>query len=189
MFLIYELIAFQLFMGIGEKIINQSCAFFPRNIYTEIDKFIMINYDRFYKNFVEFWSSHNTFYPCKLAVQGGGDDSLCSAAIICDGHRKIRRRLCANPNVPLSLPEYFVHLFKPSESRKQVIQALANLYTIAPMLTKIVIYDSGCLLAKSVRGTFADGSISNEHNNSPGVKALTEVRFFVDRFHLSNHKD
>ncbi|CAF3957522.1 unnamed protein product [Rotaria sp. Silwood1] len=76
-----------------------------------------------------------------------------------------------------------------SESRKQVIQALANLYTIAPMLTKIVIYDSGCLLAKSVRGTFADGSISNEHNNSPGVKALTEVRFFVDRFHLSNHKD
>ncbi|CAF3868483.1 unnamed protein product, partial [Rotaria sp. Silwood1] len=157
-----------------------------------------------------FWSSHNTFYPCKLAVQGGGDDSLCSAAIICDGHRKIRRRLCANPNVPLSLPEYFVHLFKPcnvhkedamtdgltqacgilvSESRKQVIQALANLYTIAPMLTKIVIYDSGCLLAKSVRGTFADGSISNEHNNSPGVKALTEVRFFVDRFHLSNHKD
>ncbi|CAF3957510.1 unnamed protein product [Rotaria sp. Silwood1] len=100
-------------MGIGEKFINQSCAFFPRNIYTEIDKFIMINYDRFYKNFVEFWSSHNTFYPCKLAVQGGGDDSLCSAAIICDGHRKIRRRLCANPNVPLSLPEYFVHLFKP----------------------------------------------------------------------------
>jgi hypothetical protein len=73
----------------------------------------MINYDRFYKNFIEFWSSHNTFYPCKSTIPGEHDDSLCSAAIICDGHMKIRRRLCANQNIPLSLPEHFVDLFKP----------------------------------------------------------------------------
>ncbi|CAF3280764.1 unnamed protein product [Rotaria socialis] len=76
-----------------------------------------------------------------------------------------------------------------SESRKQVMQALTDLYTITPMLTRIVIYDAGCLLAKSVRANFADESRSNEFNNNIGFKALKEVRFFVDRFHLSNHKD
>lgn len=75
------------------------------------------------------------------------------------------------------------------ESRKQVIQALANLYTIAPMLTRVVIYDAGCLLAKSFRANFADESKSNEFSNSIGFRALKEVQFFVDRFHLSNHKD
>ncbi|CAF3463751.1 unnamed protein product [Rotaria socialis] len=76
-----------------------------------------------------------------------------------------------------------------SESRKQVIQALTNLYTITPMLTRIVICDAGCLLAKSVRANFVDESRSNEFNNNIGFRALKEVRFFVDRFHLSNHKD
>jgi hypothetical protein len=35
------------------------------------------------------------------------------------------------------------------ESRKQEAQALANLYTITPMLTKIFIYEAECLLAKN----------------------------------------
>ena len=99
-------------MGTGEKFHNQCCAFFPRNISTDIDKFIMMNYDHFYKNFVKFWSSHKTFWPCKL-TRHGDDNGLCTGAIICDGHMKIRRRLCANPNVPLALPEHFVDLFKP----------------------------------------------------------------------------
>ena len=42
-----------------------------------------------------------------------------------------------------------------SESRKQVLQVLSNLYTISPFLTRIVIYDAGCLLAKYVRSSFA----------------------------------
>ncbi|CAF4498411.1 unnamed protein product [Rotaria socialis] len=322
-FIIYEIIQFQLFMGTGEKFLNQCCAFFPSNISTDIDNFIMVNYDRFYKKFVQFWSSHNTFYPCKSVKEVDNEYDLCSAAVICDGHMKIRRRLCANPNIALSLPEHFVYLFKPlivgcshtpnpkeklctqcknnnlakeastscfasekkqsqkqsrslwkiimamiwqessatdhryidhtdtdvtgtpmttvspvtdalipsasllscnvhkedvmtdeskracgilllatncqviicfeeilrSESRKQVMQALTDLYTITPMLTRIVIYDAGCLLAKSVRANFADESRSNEFNNNIGFKALKEVRFFVDRFHLSNHKD
>lgn len=75
------------------------------------------------------------------------------------------------------------------ESRKQIIQALVNLYTINPMLTRIVIYDAGCLLAKSVRANFNDESKTNEFNDIIGLKALNEVRFFVDRFHLSNHKE
>lgn len=100
-------------MANGEKLFNQCCAFFPRNIYSEIDDFIMKNYDRYYKNFVEFWSTHKYFYPCKLAAQGSGDAGLCSAAIICDGHMKIRRRVCANANAPLYLPEHFVDIFQP----------------------------------------------------------------------------
>ncbi|CAF1674728.1 unnamed protein product [Adineta ricciae] len=246
----------------------------------------MVNYDRFYKNFMEFWSLHSTFHPCKLSAQDSNNEDLCSAAIICDGHMKIRRRLCANTNVPLSVPAHFIDIFKPlivgcshtpcmnealcsqcknnnvilqkstsraankrrevinqrskplesnhknemaeltcnvhkedimiddsiracgilvlatncqvivgfeeilrSESRKQIIQAISNLYTIAPMLTRIFIYDSGCLLAKSVRATLANESVSNKCNTYPGIKALTEIRFFVDRFHLSNHRD
>lgn len=100
-------------MGTGEKFLNQCCAFFPCNIATEIDPFIKKNYDHFYKNFVEFWSSHSTFYPCKLTTRGANNNDLCSAAIICDGHMKIRRRLCANKNVPLSLPQHCIDLFKP----------------------------------------------------------------------------
>ena len=76
-----------------------------------------------------------------------------------------------------------------SESRKQVLQALSNLYTISPMLTRIVIYDAGCLLAKYVRSNFEDESKRNEYNNTVGLKILKEVRFFVDRFHLTNHID
>ncbi len=76
-----------------------------------------------------------------------------------------------------------------SESRKQVTQALANTYTLAPSLSKIVIYDAGCLLAKFIRSNFQDELKSNEYNNNIGLNMLKKVRFFVDRFHLSNHKD
>ena len=65
-----------------------------------------------------------------------------------------------------------------SESRKQVIQALTNIYNIVLALTRVVIYDAGCLLAKSVRANFADESKSNDFSNSPGFKALKEIRFF-----------
>ncbi|CAF1335207.1 unnamed protein product, partial [Rotaria sordida] len=113
-FITYALIEYQLFMAIGQPFKNQCSAFLPRNIWTELDRFIMSNYDYFYKVFVEFWSSHSIFYPCKLKPQGddGNDNNECCAAIICDGHMKIRRRLCANANVPLQLPTHFNPIFK-----------------------------------------------------------------------------
>ncbi len=43
-------------------------------------------------------------------------------------------------------------------SQQKVIQLSANLYTVAPMLTTTVIYNTGCLLAKFVRPNFQDES-------------------------------
>ncbi|CAF4674457.1 unnamed protein product [Rotaria socialis] len=76
-----------------------------------------------------------------------------------------------------------------SKSKKQVLQALRNVYTITPMLIRIIIYDTACLLAKYVRSNFDNESKRNEFNNTIGMKILKEVRFFVDRFHLTNHVD
>lgn len=76
-----------------------------------------------------------------------------------------------------------------SESRRQVLQALSNLYTIDPTLSKIVIYDAGCLLAKYVRSNFENEFQRNQNNNTVGLKTVKEIRFFVDRFHLKNHVD
>ncbi len=45
-----------------------------------------------------------------------------------------------------------------------------------------------CLLAKFVRTNFQNESKSNESNETIGLETLKEIRFFVDRFHLSNHK-
>ena len=111
LFIIHGLVEFQLFMGNGELFHNQPCAFLPRNPFSEIDNFIMRNYDHFYKTFVQFWSTHKVFHPCKSSSKGVVDDDLCSTAMICDGHMKIRRRLCSNPNVPLHLPLHFDPLF------------------------------------------------------------------------------
>ncbi|CAF1508000.1 unnamed protein product [Adineta steineri] len=184
--------------------------------------------------FVQFWSSHCSFHPCQLKSEGNNNNNLCSAAIICDGHMKIRRRLCANANVSLTLPEHFSPVFNnlmlgcnvskeeilidgsiracgilvmatncqvivafeeilKSESKKQVTQALANMYTLAPFLPKLVIYDAECLLAKFILNNFKDESKSNEsvnnNNNNTGLNILKTARFFIDRFHLTNHKD
>jgi hypothetical protein len=98
-------------MGEGERFRNEPSAFLPRNLYTDIDEFIMKNHDYFYKGFVEFWSSHNSFHPCQLKSENADGTNLCSAAIICDGHMKIRRRLCANADVPLVLAEHFNPIF------------------------------------------------------------------------------
>lgn len=77
-----------------------------------------------------------------------------------------------------------------AESRKQVIQALSNVYTMVPTLPRIVIYDAGCLLIKYLRSNYQDESKSNEVLRTNGLRLLhEEVRFFVDRFHLVNHKE
>ncbi|CAF3850826.1 unnamed protein product [Adineta steineri] len=233
-FIIYSLIEYQLFMSLNERFKNQPTGFLPRYIYSDIDEFIMKNYDYFYKVFVQFWSSHGSFHPCQLKSEDNNNNNLCSAAIICDGHMKIRRRLCSNANVSLILPEHFSPVFNnlmlgcnvskeeilidgsiracgilvmatncqvivafeeilKSESKKQVTQALTNMYTLAPFLPKLVIYDAGCLLAKFILNNFKDESKPNEsinnNNNNTGLNILKTARFFIDRFHLTNHKD
>jgi len=73
-----------------------------------------------------------------------------------------------------------------SESRKQVTQALANIYTLNPHLPKIIIYDAGCLLAKFIRNNLHLETTSNNANSALNI--LKNTRFFVDRFHLPNHR-
>lgn len=77
-----------------------------------------------------------------------------------------------------------------TESRKQVLQALANAYTIVPTLPLIVIYDAGCLLIKFLRSNYECLSRANQMTRTDGLNILyRQVRFFVDRFHLTNHKE
>ena len=38
-----------------------------------------------------------------------------------------------------------------SESKKHVLQALANVFTLAPTLPRFVIYDAGCMLIQFLR--------------------------------------
>ena len=110
MLLIYALIEYQLFMGEEPKLQNECCAFLPKNVYVDLDKFIIDNYDIFYKQFVSFWSNHSSFHPCQQTKRG----DKCSAALVCDGNLKIRRRLCSNLKLPLEIPEHFDPLFKDS---------------------------------------------------------------------------
>ena len=109
MFLVYALVEYQLFMGEEGEFMNECVAFFPRNIFTDLDNFILANYDKFYKQFVLFWASHSAFHQCRSQSEHGGN---CSTTIICDGHMKIRRRLCANPNVQHKIAPYFSPIFE-----------------------------------------------------------------------------
>lgn len=87
---------------------EECSAFLPQNVFTDFDKFILTNYDRFYRQFVLFWGTHSTFHRCKGQSVNIDD---CSTTIICDGHMKIRRRLCANPHVQQRLAPYFSPIF------------------------------------------------------------------------------
>ncbi|CAF1092942.1 unnamed protein product, partial [Didymodactylos carnosus] len=77
-----------------------------------------------------------------------------------------------------------------NESKKQVLQALANAFTLAPTLPRFVIYDAGCLLTQFLRSNSDDKGQPIEILDSKAAQILkNEVRFFVDKFHLSNHKE
>ncbi len=77
-----------------------------------------------------------------------------------------------------------------TESKKQVLQALANVFTLAPTLPRFVIYDAGCLLVQFIRSDSENGGQMKEIVDTQAAQILkNEVRFFVDRFHLSNHKE
>ena len=77
-----------------------------------------------------------------------------------------------------------------AESRKQVLQALANIYTIVPSLPRVVIYDAGCLLVKYLRSNYDNETAKRTMIRTNGLRILYEqVRFFVDRFHLTNQRE
>lgn len=77
-----------------------------------------------------------------------------------------------------------------SESKKEVVQALANAFHLAPTLPRLVVYDAGCLLVKFIMANFNDPNRPNSIQLTPETKILhDEVKWMIDRFHLQNHID
>jgi hypothetical protein len=75
-----------------------------------------------------------------------------------------------------------------SESKKEVVQALANAYHLAPTLPRLVVYDAGCLLIQFIKANFNDPNKPNTIRPTPETKILhSEVKWMIDRFHLQNH--
>lgn len=109
MFLVYSMIEYQLFMGEGSLFMGEPTAFLPRHVFKDFDNFIISQYDSFYKQFVSFWGTHKSFHPCQMKTS---DPNHCSSTIICDGHMKIRRRLCSNPSVLHKVPPSCSPVFK-----------------------------------------------------------------------------
>ncbi|CAF4122600.1 unnamed protein product, partial [Rotaria magnacalcarata] len=54
-----------------------------------------------------------------------------------------------------------------SESKKEVVQALANMYHLAPTLPRLVVYDAGCLLIKFIKANFNNSTRPNSINVTP----------------------
>lgn len=77
-----------------------------------------------------------------------------------------------------------------SESKKEVVQALANMYHLAPALPRLVVYDAGCLLVKFIKANFNALNRPNSIIQTAETKILNnEVKWMIDRFHLQNHID
>ena len=77
-----------------------------------------------------------------------------------------------------------------SETRKEVVQALANFYHLAPSLPRLVVYDTGCLLVKFIKANFNNPTKPNTIRFTQETKILhSEVKWMIDRFHLQNHTD
>lgn len=93
--LVYSMIQFELFMG-------NDHVFVPRHLSLQLDDFLDLHFDRWYKEFVTFWATHSSLKLCK---------TKCTNAIIIDGHMKLKRRLCYNQNLPLVPPRPFELVF------------------------------------------------------------------------------
>lgn len=77
-----------------------------------------------------------------------------------------------------------------SESKKEVVQALANMYHLAPTLPRLVVYDAGCLVVKFIKANFTNPNRPNAIRVTPETKILyNDVKWMIDRFHLQNHTD
>jgi hypothetical protein len=75
-----------------------------------------------------------------------------------------------------------------SESKKEVLQALCNVFSIVPNLPKIVVYDAGCLMVRFLRNNYDNRSKPNSIRVTPQSKILHDsVKWMIDRFHLNNH--
>jgi hypothetical protein len=77
-----------------------------------------------------------------------------------------------------------------SETKKEVVQALANVYHLAPHLPRLVVYDAGCLLVKFIKANYNMPNRPNSIHVTPETKILhDEVKWMIDRFHLQNHTE
>ena len=75
-----------------------------------------------------------------------------------------------------------------SESRKEVLQALCNVFSVVPTLPRIIVYDAGCLLVRFLRSNYDNKSKNNCIRVSAESKILHDsVKWMIDRFHLNNH--
>ena len=75
-----------------------------------------------------------------------------------------------------------------SESRKEVLQALCNVFSIVPSLPRIIVYDAGCLLVRFLRNNYDNRSNPNSIRVTTQSKILNDsVKWMIDRFHLNNH--
>lgn len=160
MFIIYAVTEYQLFMGEGQPFMNECTAFFPRNVFSDFDKFIMAQYDQLYEQFVSFWGSHSSFRRCKSKSINEND---CSTTIVCDGHMKIRRRLCANPNISHKVPAYCSTIFKD--------------------------FLVGCCHSPAVGSMLCDECKNSGVEIPPRTKALTKKqRVSIQRYKKRQHK-
>jgi hypothetical protein len=77
-------------------------AFLPRHLKLQLDDFLELHFDRWYMEFVQFWSNHHSLKSCT---------TKCTQAIIIDGHMKLKRRLCYNQTLSLVPPRPFELIF------------------------------------------------------------------------------
>jgi hypothetical protein len=77
-----------------------------------------------------------------------------------------------------------------SENKREVVQALANLYHLAPNLPRLLVCDAGCLLVKFLRGNFINPN-KLDSILLPRETAILhdEVCWIIDRFYLQHHTD
>ncbi len=66
-------------------------------------QFFDINYDTWYKSFVQHWSTHHLTHPCYTK---DGKVNGCMLALIIDGMQKVARPICKNKNKYITTEEF-----------------------------------------------------------------------------------
>ncbi|CAF1541076.1 unnamed protein product [Rotaria magnacalcarata] len=65
--------------------------------------FFDVNFDTWYKRFVEHWSTHHLTHPCRTK---DGEVNGCMLAFIIDGMQKVARPICKNKNKFIRTEEF-----------------------------------------------------------------------------------
>ncbi|CAF1529984.1 unnamed protein product, partial [Adineta steineri] len=100
---IYQLCLFTFFMdNISELEIPMSLD------NSSIYQFFDINYDYWYRRFVQHWSSHHLIHPC---CEKKNEFNQCMSAFIIDGMQKVARPICKNKNKLIKTDEFPDYLY------------------------------------------------------------------------------